>query len=303
MTISERPFTGHDDLFQIGILIRRAYAQVPHWNAWSFARFDIWAQRRIADEEVHGRKDWHQDIRLWETGRGRLVGAVLFESGHDAALISDPGSPETTEAMLTWVEARYTEKNSIDKPLHVEAMEQNALQEQLLRSRHYVKLSGHYIHREKPLGDTQIEPVMLPEGFVVKPIETLEEMRKFHLAVKAVFRFEDSIEVYRIVQQAPSYVPELDLIILSDEGKVAAFCTAWLDEESGDAELEPVGTVQGHRKKGLGAALIAEASNRLRRLGCENVTVNSWSKSVGANKLYESAGLEATVRIESWEKR
>jgi mycothiol synthase len=303
MTISERPFTRHDDLFRIGTLIRRAYTQVPYWNAWSFARFDIWAQRRIADEKVHGRKDWHRDIHLWETDRGRLVGAVLFESAHEAAFITDPDGPEITAVMLDWAEARYAGKNSVDEPLQVEAMESNAIQEQHLRSRHYVKLPGHYIHREKALGDAQVEPVTLPEGFVIKPMETLEEMKRFHLAVKAVFGFEDSIEVYRIVQQAPSFVPELDLIILSDEGEVAAFCTAWLDEESGDAELEPVGTVPDHRKKGLGSALIAEASNRLRRLGCEKVTVNSWSESVGANKLYESAGLEATVNIDSWEKR
>ena len=302
MKVSGRSFRSNDDLFMIGALIKRAYLQAPRWNAWSFARFDIWAQRRIAGVRVHGEQGWRQDIRLWETEGGRLVGAVLFDSDHSAALVGDPDQRQITEAMLDWVEARSDRKRTTDRPLSIEAMESNAFQEELLRSRNYVKIPGHYIHREKPLDNARIEPVTLPQGFVIKPMETLEEMQGFHLAVKAVFGFEDSVEVYQIVQQAPSYVPELDLIIVSEGSEVAAFCTAWLDEESGVAELEPVGTVPDHRKKGLGAALVAEASNRLRVLGCRKITVNSWSESVGANRLYEAAGLQAEAKILSWEK-
>lgn len=43
MSVSDRSYNSTNDLIMIGILIRRAYARVPLWNAWSFARFDIWA--------------------------------------------------------------------------------------------------------------------------------------------------------------------------------------------------------------------------------------------------------------------
>jgi ribosomal protein S18 acetylase RimI-like enzyme len=299
--MSERPFQRRDDLFLIGTLIRRAYDRAPYWNAWSFARFDIWAQRRIADEEVHGAQGWHQDIRLWETERGRLAGAVLFESDRDAALILDPDRPEMAKTMLAWAEGRYVQKGTAARPLRIEAMAANTRLGQLLRSHNYARAPGHYVHREKPLDDAGAEPVTLPEGFVIKPLETLGEMREFHRAVKAVFGFEDSVEVYRIVQRAPSYVPELDLLLLSAGGEVAAFCTAWLDGASGIAELEPVGTVPDYRTRGLGRALLAEATNRLRLVGCRVLTVNSWSESEGANRLYEAAGLRAKAKIDSWE--
>ena len=303
MKINERPFRGNDDLFGIGQLVRGAYAKAPDWNAWSFARFDIWAQRRIGDEQVYDRRDWHKDIRLWETEQGKLIGSALFESDHDAALITDPDHPEITEALLNWAEARHSEKGIADGPLSIEAMASNTFHEQLLRSRDYVKITGHYIHRQKRLDDAQVEPVLLPEGFVVTPMETPGEMKRFHAAVKTVFGFEDSVEVYRIVQRAPSYVPELDLILLSKGGKVAAFCTAWFDKENSVAELEPVGTVPDFRKRGLGTALLAEASNCLRALGCNKVTVNSWSESIGANQLYEAAGFQAKVKIGGWERK
>jgi GNAT superfamily N-acetyltransferase len=301
VNINERSYRNRDDLLQIGLLIRRAYAKAPYWNAWSFARFDIWAQRRIGDENVHGKRDWQQDIRLWEKGSGELAAAVLFESDQDAAVILDPGQPGLFVAMLAWAEAHYATKGVTDK-LSIEVMESNTVLGQAIQARGYTSLFGHYIHREKQLGDDHVESVSLPPGFVLKPIETLEDMKRFHVAVKAVFDFQDSVEVYQIVQQAPSFVAELDLIGLSETGEVAAFCTAWLDKENSVAEFEPVGTAPGYRKRGLAAALLAEASNRLRSLGCKKAIVNSWSESVGANKLYSAAGLAARDKLIIWQK-
>ena len=51
----------------MGGLLRRAYAAQPNWNTHSFARFDIWAQRRLADEELFNKPEWQQDIQLWES--------------------------------------------------------------------------------------------------------------------------------------------------------------------------------------------------------------------------------------------
>jgi GNAT superfamily N-acetyltransferase len=301
MRIDHRPYRDHQDLYQIGRLIRRVDRGAPHCNAWSFARFDIHAYRWIADEQVHGKRDWHHGLRLWELEGCDLVSAVLLANDHRAALFYDPKNPETVEAMLAWAEERYTESGTASKPLIIEAMAGNALLEHLLRTRDYVKLEGHYIYRVKPLVGDRVDPVMLPDGFYVKPIETLEELQAFHQAVEAVFDFQDSVEVYRILQQAPSYVPELDLILLSAEGDVGSFCTAWLDTERNVAEFEPVGTVPAYRKRGLAAAILAEASNRLRAVGCRKATVFSWSGSAGANRLYSGAGFEEANRMHGWQ--
>jgi hypothetical protein len=83
----------------MGNLLRRAYAAQPNWNTYSFARFDIWEQRRRADEVLFSKLDWQQDIQLWESDSD-LIGAVFFESPTDAALISDPAYPELDTSML-----------------------------------------------------------------------------------------------------------------------------------------------------------------------------------------------------------
>jgi GNAT superfamily N-acetyltransferase len=240
-------------------------------------------------------------MRLWEAEGGELSGAVLFANDHSAALVCNPDRREIVEPMLDWAETHYGENGTASKPLGIEAWASNAFLEQLLRSRAYVQPREHYIHRQKLLADDRAEPVTLPEGFAVKAIETLGELEAFHRAVETVFNFEDSVEVYRILQQAPSYVPELDLILLSAEREIAAFCTIWLDRASGVAEFEPVGTVPQYRKQGLGAALLADASNRLRSAGCKKATVFSWSESVAANRLYAGAGLQERDKLYNWQ--
>ena len=105
------------------------------------------------------------------------------------------------------------------------------------------------------------------------------------------FKRGGTAEQDEFLKQAPSYVPDLHFLVWSDQGEVAAFCSLWIDPVNHYAEFEPVGTVPSFQKRGLGSALLAYAHNRLREKGCPLATVQSWSTSEGANKLYQGAGL------------
>jgi len=270
-------------------LIRRAYAVQPNWNTYSFARFDIWEQHRIADEVLFNQAAWQQDIQLWESD-GNLIGAVFFESPTDAALIGDPAYLELDTTMLDWAEMRYREKGS-DQPLMIEALESNSARCDLLKSRGYTLYPDYFIHRQKPLDPGEVEPVNLPPGFCIQPIETEEDLRLYPAAVQSVFNHSATFEEDEFLRDAPSYTPDLHLAVWSDQHEIAAFCTVWIDPVNHYAEFEPVGTVPHFQKLGLGAALLACAHNRLRQKGCPLATVQSWSTSEGANKLYQGAGL------------
>ena len=277
------------DLLNIGQLIRGAYAISPNWNTYSFARFDIWAQRRLSDEVLLNQTDWQTDFRLWETETGELAGAVFFESDRDAVLIGHPDWPELIEPMLDYAEARYLEKGSAEA-LMIEAMESNAARCELLKSRGYTLYNGHFIHRHKPLDPNVVESVKLPPGYAIKVL-TRGELPQYLQAVFAVFGRSGTVESDPFLSNAPSYVPELDLMVMSDQNEIAAFCTVWVDLVNHYAEFEPVGTVPSFQQRGLGSALLAYAHNQLRAMGCPLATVQSWSTSEGANKLYQAAGL------------
>ncbi|MBP7687696.1 MAG: GNAT family N-acetyltransferase [Thermoflexales bacterium] len=289
MNLTHRPYQRSIDLLSIGQLIRGAYAIAPNWNTYSFARFDIWAQRRLSDEALLNDRAWQRDFRLWETADGLLAGAVFFESDRDAVLIGHPDWPDLIEPMLAYAEARYVEKGS-PEPLMIEAMESNVARCELLTARGYALFQGHFIHRHKVLDPQVIEPVSLPSGYSFKLLAR-GDLPQYLRAVFAVFGRSGTVESDPFLANAPSYVPELDLMVLSDQHEIAAFCTVWVDPVNHYAEFEPVGTVPSFQKRGLGSALLAEACNRLRQLGCPLVTVQSWSTAEGANKLYQGAGL------------
>ncbi len=289
MNIHQRSYQGQADLFVIGDLIRRAYAAQPNWNTYSFARFDIWAQRRMADEVLFNKAEWQKDFQLWERG-SNLIGAVFFESPSDAVLIGDPAYPEMIESLLDWAEARYHEKGS-DQPLMIETMESNTARCDLMKARGYTLYPGYFIHRHKPLDPREIEPVTLPPGFSIRLLATDEDRRLYPIAAQSVFNRSATAEQDEFLKQAPSCVPELNLLVWSEQHEIAAFCTVWIDPVNHYAEFEPVGTVPSFQKRGLGSALLAYAHNRLREMGCPLATVQSWSLSEGANKLYQGVGL------------
>ena len=83
-----------------------------------------------------------------------------------------------------------------------------------------------------------------------------EDLKQYLPAVFAVFGRSGTLEADPFLVQAPSYVPELDLMVMSDQNEVAAFCTVWVDPVNHYAEFEPVGTVPefSETRSGFGVA-------------------------------------------------
>ena len=94
---------------------------------------------------------------------------------------------------------------------------------------------------------------------------------------------------------------ELALVVVDDAGAVVSFAEAWLDRDNHIAEFEPVGTIPELQRHGIGSAVMREAENRLRRVGCNLATVHSWSTMEGANRLYASLGYRGVDRQEVWQ--
>ena len=293
-----RPYQSKDDLYEIGKLIRRAYAKQRYFNGWSFCRFDIWAQRRIADAECFKEYSWEEDFRFVYDEQGMLLGAAFaFDSHHwrnnpePYALILDPDHAQVVQPLLDWAESNGM--------VEVEITQGNTFLTDLIQSRGYTRSSDFMIIREKQLSNTPHETVNLPQGYSIQVLHQ-QDWGCYFEAVHAVFQMMDTREAFASIQRAPSNVQDLHLNVVKDQNQIAAFCSVWLDRENKVAEFEPVGTVPQFQKQGLAAALIAHACNRLREMGCPEAHVESWSESVGANKLYSGCGLLEQDRLYSW---
>jgi ribosomal protein S18 acetylase RimI-like enzyme len=300
MKYTSRSYQSNQDLFETGRLLRCAYSSSKYLNACSVCRFDIWAQRRLDETASFAETDWQKQFRFWFDESGELAGATFAYENHHRhknpdpfAIVLHPEHIRLAEPMLEWAETQASPE--------VEIVESNLHLLELVQARGYTRSADFMSMREKKLAGSDPEPVNLPVGY---RIEVLDQSRwnAYFMALNDVFNMMDTTQAYHSLQQAPSNVHDLHLLVLSEKDKIAAFCSVWLDRENHVAEFEPVGTVPGFQKKGLGSAILASACNRLREMDCPLVKVESWSESFGANRLYSSNLLEEVGRFHSWKK-
>jgi ribosomal protein S18 acetylase RimI-like enzyme len=289
-----RGYRSADDLAAVGRLIRRAWALNPGWNAWTFARFDIWSHWRLADERLGGLTAWQDDVALWEDDGEIVAAAFGGESPGDGVIVSLPDRARLAAALLGWVEQRHP-------GARVELRASNHTLTELARSRGYRAEAGvHRVLWERVPDPRRGPAASLPAGVRIRDLDDAA-LVSYTAAVQAAFgRVGGTPAAYAIVRQGLSAVRELGLVAIDEAGTVVGFTEAWLDAGNAVAELEPVGTIPNRRREGIASALIAEIELRLSSLGCRRVLVLTGSARGAANALYEGLGYGAVDRVDSW---
>ena len=128
----------------------------------------------------------------------------------------------------------------------------------------------------------------LPDGFRCRTVEPddLPERVAIHRDVWAPSRVTESS--FANVQASWPYRPSLDCVVEAPDGRFAAYCLVWPDDENRVGELEPVGVRDDFRRRGLGAAVCTFALRRLHAEGGRQAIV--YCAGDAACALYESIG-------------
>ena len=129
----------------------------------------------------------------------------------------------------------------------------------------------------------------LPEGFVIRPLKGEGEVEAYVELHRAVFESRNMTTEWRGRTLChPAYIPDLDLVAVAPDGRLAAFCICWLHEDSG--QIEPLGVRVDLCELGLGRAVLVEGLRRLHLHGASQVYVETDRYRNAALALYESAG-------------
>jgi ribosomal protein S18 acetylase RimI-like enzyme len=132
------------------------------------------------------------------------------------------------------------------------------------------------------------EPPELPDGFRCRTVEPgdLAERVAVHRDVWAPSRVTESS--FAGVQASWPYRASLDCVVETPDGRFAAYCLLWPDDENRVGELEPVGVRDEFRRRGLGAAVCTFALRRWHEEGGRQAIV--YCVTDAARALYESLG-------------
>jgi ribosomal protein S18 acetylase RimI-like enzyme len=141
----------------------------------------------------------------------------------------------------------------------------------------------------------------LPEGFHIRPLNGINEVEAYVEIHRAVFESKIMTAEWRCrTLQCPEYVPDLDLVAVAPDGRLAAFCIGWLakdDNGNVSGQIEPMGVHTDFRRLGMGRAILAEGLRRLREKGAQKIYIQTDNYRNAAFTLYTSAGFHVTRDI------
>jgi ribosomal protein S18 acetylase RimI-like enzyme len=241
--------------------------------------------------------------RLWEEDGELVAWAWLFRP-HELRYQLDPKRPDLLPAVLDWFE---DEAGRSDGPLVTSALPEDEASARELERRGYERVTGGpwlaFLIR------TLAEPVRapsVPDGFRLRTMHGDEDVEARVAVHRAAFHpSRVTVESYHNVVRAHPYRADLDCVVEAPDGSFASYCLAWLDEEVGVGELEPVGTHPDYERRGLASAVCRFALRRLQDIGATTAIVYARGDDdyPAPKRLYESIGFRQHTRSLEYRKQ
>jgi GNAT superfamily N-acetyltransferase len=282
-----RPYAGVRDLVRMQAVLSEQFADGGAWHPGDLA----WSVRHGSHLEASTLCTVAQD------GDGAVLGwAWLYRYGWLVVSPEDAGlgvRAPLLRAALDTAAHLSAHGDTLDRGLLVECAEDDGEFAALLREEGFRRDPAREGQVTRRSLDGLAAPV-LPDGFTVRGVDDalVAERVEAHRAAFAPSALE--ISGYRRLRQTPPYRADLDRAVLAPDGRVAAFCIAWHDPQSGWGLLEPVGTRPEFQRRGLATAVCLDALHQLRAAGAHGAQVGCESGSAGC-ATYHSIGF-ATVR-------
>ena len=134
----------------------------------------------------------------------------------------------------------------------------------------------------------------LPAGFIIRPLAGENEVEAYVQLHRTVFESKNMTAEWRTrTLRRPEYLSDLDLVAVAPDGRLAAFCVCWLNnnsEEKPSGQIEPLGVHEDFHKLGLGRAILSEGLRRLYLCGADRIYVETDKYRNAALELYEAVG-------------
>lgn len=95
------------------------------------------------------------------------------------------------------------------------------------------------------------------------------------------------------LRQTSLYRPDLDLLVLDDDERPAAYGLFWLDPETATGLVEPMRTEDDHQRRGLARHVLTAGLNRLFEAGAARVKIAWKQDNPASSTLYPDVGFRA----------
>jgi ribosomal protein S18 acetylase RimI-like enzyme len=93
------------------------------------------------------------------------------------------------------------------------------------------------------------------------------------------------------MMNSPQYIPEMDLVAVTSNDELAAFCVCSFDDsDKSIGYTDPIGIHPAYRRIGLGKALISAGLIALKKAGASTARLGTSSENIAMQKLASKLG-------------
>ena len=285
-------------------LHQRAYAGQSDWQAV--------AELIQSDDQFYQLMDYpwrlcstsledHRNATAWEDedGQMQVFAALQFPwLTVDYAIRPATRSWELEKQIIHWAETRLHEiahETNSHFPFNVSALAEEQERINFLEGLGYVRWEHTLVKMKRSLDDTPTPTI--PNGFSIRSLDGEREVEAYVGLQRAAFDSTTMTTAWRSrTFHAPLYNPDIDLVAVAPDGRLAGFCIWWYEPTLNIAQIEPLGVHPNFQQLGLSQALMAEGFRRVAALGAQVAQVETYSFSEPALKSYEAAGFQEVAR-------
>lgn len=275
-------------------------------HSWHVARLDYWRWHLILN--CHSCDPIEKVTTIWKNEDGVIVGVLhpLGEGEIRLHVHPEYRSQALEDAILAHAEEYLSYQTQPGKnTVYLPVFSKDVTRQETLIGRGYTKTGGISHHWRRELVET-IPDMPVTAGYSIRSMGTIDEhparswasWRAFHNDEPDT-NYDGDWSWYQNIQSAPLYRRDLDIVAVTSQGKIVAFCTIYYDDHTRSAVCVLVGTAVEHQRRGLGKAVMLEGMRRLKKMGCRWVFVTAYDPP--ANGLYGSV-MQTNQVTETWIK-
>jgi mycothiol synthase len=292
VSISNRTYRGETDL-QVMISLLEINRPAD-WLADYPGRTDL--QELLALPEAGA------SARFWFVRGSEPAGFAMVDPWHNLLFEISPGpeSEQITAEVMAWGADWLRTSHLAGEPavLDTSCRSEDDRRITLLKRFGFERQPGETLHLMRDLSLPLPFP-QLPEGFSIRPVAGESESGELVSLHRAAFQTDQMTVEFRLaMMHTPEYDPELDLVVSTADGSLAAYCLCHFSEADNTRTGQMVGYTDplaihpAWQGKGLAKALLLAGMHSLKGHGMQYAALNTSRENLAMLKVAEAVGFK-----------
>lgn len=237
-------------------------------------------------------------LHFWEDDAGQIIGWAFAYP--DDSFDIQSHDPLVIEAALSWVEKVLTAET-----IESDLFSTDDPRRPILLQHGFAEAADEppYFYTVRSLLDPIPDP-SLPDGFTIRAATGVEDAAMLRDVHAGAFDSEWTVDEYIGVMQSPGYDPGREFVVVSPDGRFAAFALTWHDTLNKTGYFEPVGTHPDYQRMGLARAVLYHAMSVMKSFGLREAIVmhEPPEENEAPPALYASVGFQTRYTTHLYRK-